>query len=89
MTSWHAILFFLATFAQVFLLGFQSRNVNSGKYAAAAATSFLIGVAQLFVVRGLVLSSAWDAFCLTSVAGPAGIVSAMMVHRKIFNRGSP
>ncbi len=69
----------------MFLLGVQSRNVNTGKYAAAAATAFLIGVAQLFVVRGLALSNPWDAFCLTSVAGPSAIVSAMWLHAKVFN----
>jgi hypothetical protein len=84
MTLWHAVLFFLATFAQVFLLGFQSRNVNSGQFVAAASTSFLIGAAQIFVVRGIALSDPWVAFAITSVAGPSAIVTAMLLHRRLF-----
>lgn len=84
MTTLHGLLFFAATFAQVFAMGFQSRNVNTGQYAAAACTSFLIGAAQLFTVRTIALSNPWAAFVVTSIAGPAAIVSAMLVHRRVF-----
>ncbi len=81
-----AALFWLSTFAQVFALGFQSRNVNTGRYVAAALTSFAIGVAQLVVVRGIATAPAWQVFALTSTAGPLGIVSAMAFHQRAFER---
>jgi hypothetical protein len=86
-TILHGALFFIATFAQVFLLGFQSRNVNTGQYVAASCTSFMIGAAQIFTVRTIALANPWVAFSITSVAGPSAIVSAMFVHRKLFRRG--
>jgi hypothetical protein len=86
MTILHGTLFFIATFAQVFLLGFQSRNVNTSQYASAGCTSFLIGAAQIFTVRSIALSDPWVAFAITSVAGPSAIVSAMFVHRRLFKR---
>ena len=39
-------LIFAAGFGSVFLLGFQSRNVNHGNYGWAAATSFAIAMMQ-------------------------------------------
>ena len=88
LTSWHAALLFLAVYGQVALLGFQSRNVNTGQYVSAAVTSVLIGTAQLFAVRAMVLSDPIAVWCVTSIAGPAGILSAMVAHRRLFGARS-
>lgn len=85
MTLTHGLLFGLATFALVFLMGFQSRNVNSGQYVSAALTSIVIGGSQIEQVRSISLGSPWVAFWITAVAGPAAICSAMFLHRKVFN----
>ena len=78
--------FFFATFALVFLMGLQSRVVNSGQYVPAAALSAAIGAAQIFVVRTIAVGNPWEAFALTSVAGPSAIVLAMVVHRRVFKK---
>ncbi len=82
----HAALFFVAQFALVFLMGLQSRSVNSGMFLAAAMTSVMIAAAQVTTVRAIVWSGPWEAFLIAATAGPAGIVSSMFVHRKFFKR---
>jgi hypothetical protein len=86
MTIIHGVEFFMATYLYIGILALQSRNVNSGQYVAAAMTSAIIGGLQVFSVRTMALANAWDAFILTSTAGPAGVVSAMYLHRKLLNR---
>lgn len=79
--------FWVSTFAQVFLLGFQSRNVNTGRYAWAALTSLAIGAAQIVAVRGIMNHNPWTVLLLTGTAGPSGIVSAMLFsHYFLENR---
>jgi len=68
---------FLATFA----LGFQSRNVNTGQYGAAAITSFFIGGTHLVLYKalpdgGLLACSAY------LIAGPLGITASMWAHNR-------
>jgi hypothetical protein len=73
MTLAEAALLWIGTFASVFLLGVQSRNVHAGAYWPAAITSAGIGVAQLVFVRGAVAGEPWAVLLLTCTAGPAGI----------------
>jgi hypothetical protein len=81
-----AATFWCSTFAQVFALGFQSRNVNADRYVSAALTSWAIGAMQLVVVRGMVEAPAWQVLALTGTAGPLGIVLAMLVASRAFDR---
>lgn len=79
-------LFWLATYLQVFMMGFQSRNVNTGRYGWAAGTSLMIGTAQLLSVRGIIANDPVTIWCLTATAGPCAIVSAMLFSRRVIER---
>jgi hypothetical protein len=74
-----AIILFVSTFVLVFALGLQSLNVNGGHRVAAVCTSFLIGTANL-----LVLKLAPDArpveIAAYLIGGPLGILASMQVH---------
>jgi len=74
-----AISVFCATFITVFALGFQSRNVNTHQYKAAALTSFAIGGTHLVLYR--VLPNA-DALTMAAflIAGPLAITASMYAH---------
>lgn len=79
-----AALLWLCSFAHIFLLGFQSRNVNAGRYAWAMATSFALAGAQLVFVKAVVGGMSWQLLlALTGTAGPLGIASAMWVTRHL------
>jgi hypothetical protein len=86
MTIGHGILFFIATYIQIFLLGFQSRNVNSGQYFMAGFTAFLIGAVSIFCIKSIAISNPAALFFITSMAAPLGIMSAMFLHRHIFKK---
>lgn len=75
--------FALVAFAQVFALGFQSRNVNHGNYRWAAATSFFIGLSQAAVWRRITSDHAGMLEALVyALAGAAAIVCSMYVHQR-------
>jgi len=71
---------FLAGFVSVFTLGFQSRNVNTGKIKSAAGTSFLIAVSQGIVFVQIVEMNDWPSKITYGLAGALGIVAAMKSH---------
>ncbi|MGI4940634.1 MAG: hypothetical protein ACRYHQ_08755 [Janthinobacterium lividum] len=75
-----AVTFWLSQFLAIFLQGLQSRNVNRGRYGAAAFTSVLLAGAQVALIRGLVQAPALIAFALLGTAGPSAIISAMAFH---------
>ena len=87
MTLADTLMIFVAGFASVFTLGFQSRVVNAGNYKLAALMSFLIAMSQAhlwFVISkgdGSLLSSA-----VYGLSGMAAITSAMWVHQKFFSK---
>lgn len=82
MTEYLAI--FAAGFASVFLLGFQSRNVNHGNYGWAAATSFLIAVAQASIWSRITAPGADAAsVAVYGFSGSCGITAAMYVHNRL------
>ena len=77
------LLVFLAGFTSVFMLGFQSRNVNSGHYVAAAVTSFVIALAQAKIwILITKPGSGWDTAVVYGVSGVVGITLAMYVHQR-------
>ena len=80
---------FAAGYASVFLLGFQSRNVNHGNYGWAAATSFLIAIAQASIwVRIASADATWAEVITYGLSGMCGITSSMWVHQRFIRRGA-
>lgn len=73
------LILFGSTFVLVFALGFQSLNVNGGHYLAAALTSFVIGAAQMLLLKLGPDASATEIIAFLC-GGPLGIVTAMRVH---------
>lgn len=81
-----ALLIFAATIANVFLLGFNSRNINTGQYLIAALTSAFIGLTNLVLYKKLpVVTTFWEgaAYC---VGGSIGITAAMFIHHRYFRK---
>lgn len=82
----NALIIFGATFAAVFALGFQSRNINTHQYLAAACTSFMIGLFNLQLFKLLPHVSTFMeglAYCL---GGSCGIVCSMLIHKRVFKK---
>jgi hypothetical protein len=75
-------LIFLAGFGAVFLLGFQSRNVNSGNYAWAACTSFTIAIMQTTLWGQLFANLTWASSIVYGASGACGITLSMYVHKR-------
>ncbi len=74
---------FASSVGWVFVQAFQSRNVNSGQYAWAAAGSFLLGTLQVFVLRHVVGKDGSFLHTLVYCTGGAfGVVLAMWTHRR-------
>lgn len=82
----HLILIFVAGFCSVFLLGFQSRNVNHGNYGFAAITSFLIAQMQTTLWGSLFSNLTWLSSIVYGLSGCLGIVLSMYVHQQLLNR---
>ncbi len=79
---------FASTFITVFALGFQSLNVNQGKYVAAFVTSFFIGGASLVLYKTLPGASLTQ--CTAYLLGGAtGIISGMRFHKWMLGRRTP
>lgn len=79
---------FLAGFASVFLLGFQSRNVNHGNFGWAAGTSFAVAISQgmlwSHIIRPDIGFLGWLTY---GFAGSSAIVSSMHIHKKYIQGG--
>lgn len=78
----HYITLFMAGFASVFLLGFQSRCVNHGNYAQAACCSFTIALVQTTLWVGLIRDATWLGAAVYGVSGACAITSSMYVHHR-------
>lgn len=76
---------FVSTFVLVFALGLQSLNVNGGHYLAAFLTSFLIGGANLVVLK-LAPNATLPEIVAYLCGGPLGIVASMAAHRRVVRR---
>lgn len=76
---------FLSGYVSVFLLGFQSRLVNTGNYAGAAVCSFTIALFQATLWTSLMNThSSWSSTLAYGLAGAAAITSAIFAHKKLF-----
>ena len=80
-----ALVVFAATFASVFALGFQSRNVNQGHYLAAAITSLFISGGHLVLYRQLPNPDALE-IAGYMAGGVLGILTAMWAHDRSLSR---
>ena len=84
------LMIFLAGYASVFALGFQSRNVNSGHYAWAAGTSFIIALMQASIWTRITSPHAgWPEAITYGISGMAGITSSMYVHKRFIKPRPP
>jgi len=79
------LLLFVSTFTLVFLLGFQSLNVNGGHYWAAFLSSFGISLSQLVLYK-LVPDATLSQVAAYMLGGPLGIVASMWAHRHTVGR---
>ena len=76
---------FVSTLVLVFALGLQSLNVNGGHYTLAFLTSFLIGGANLVVLKVAPNAATTEIIAYLS-GGPIGIVLSMAAHKRIVRR---
>jgi len=74
------LLVFLAALFIVFLLGFQSLNVNQGHHWLACVTSLGIGTANLFLLKLIPQATKWEEIACYLIGGPIGILLAMWLH---------
>ena len=81
------LLLFASTFITVFALGFQSLNVNQGRYAWAFFTSFVIGISSLVLYRYLPQPT-WTQVIAYLFGGATGIVSSMWAHKRTAGRAA-
>lgn len=73
---------FFAGFGSVFMLGFQSRNVNYGNYGWAAASSFAIAQMQTTLWGELFSNLTWASSLVYGVSGACGITLSMWTHQR-------
>jgi len=78
-------LLFISQFLTIFCLGFQQQNVHQRRYMAAAATSVIIGLAQVFMWKTMPQSTP-SQMVTWLAAGPAGIMFSMWLHPRIFKK---
>lgn len=76
---------FATGFGSVFLLGFQSRNVNHGNYGWAAATSIGVGLSQTFLWKHIIEDDGVAAGIVYAVAGALAITASMYVHERFIS----
>lgn len=80
---------FLSGFVSVFLLGFQSRLVNTGNYLWAGVCSFTIALAQTFL-WSILMKPDSDVYSgvIYGLSGASAIISAMFIHHKLFGKSN-
>lgn len=71
-----------ATFAMVFLRGFQQKNVHGNHYLSAAITCAAMCVADITVVL-FAVQKGWVVLPYTIAGGVTGILSSMWIHDKL------
>lgn len=82
------LILFICGFVQVFALGFQSRNVNTGQYAYAAGTSFFVGLSQVAVWHRIMApTSGWAEAAVYGMSGALGITASMWFHHHKIMKG--
>lgn len=79
------IILFVVAFLNVFVLAFQSRNINTGQELYAAMGSIGIGMSQAFIWKAVTANGHLEAL-VYSVGGGVGCVTAMRTHRRMMKR---
>jgi hypothetical protein len=81
------ITIFLAGFASVFMLGFQSRNVNHGNFRWAAGSAFIIGITSASLWSNITAPGVGILGGLVyGLSGALAITSSMYVHKRFIQR---
>lgn len=80
------LIIFIAGYASVFLLGFQSRAVNHGNMKMAMGGSFLIAMMQTTLWGQLFKDLSWAATLVYGLSGMTGIASSMFVHQRLLQK---
>ena len=75
-----------ASFALVFLLGIQSKNVQRSRYLAAIVTSFGISVGNFTFIKYAAVGTL-DAFWVCAVGGCMGIAFSIWFADNVLHRG--
>jgi len=78
-------LMYVASFAMVFLLGLQSKNVIAGRYIAAIITSIGISTANFTFVK-YAAAGTWQAFVVCAAGGAAGIAGSIWFYEHVLSR---
>lgn len=74
----------LASFVQVFMLGFQSRSVNAGNYVYAFFCSTAIGFSQVMVWKHIMEDTqSLLATAVYSLSGACAICCAIYAHKRL------
>lgn len=76
------LIIFTSSFFSVFALGFQSLNVNQGRYVSASLTSIVICTGSLFILRGIPTASVLPILAYY-VGCNLGILAGMWSHPRI------
>lgn len=84
MIAW--LILFASSAAWVFVMGFQSRNINTGNYPLAALSSFGIGFLQVYVLSKVLMASTLLHTLVYCSGGSVGVVLAMWVHHRFIQK---
>lgn len=84
----HYLTIALAGFVSVFMLGFNSRNVNAGNYRWAIGSSLAIGLSQAYTWRAVTSDTGFAGALVYAAFGGAGVVSAMYVHQRFIKKAT-
>lgn len=76
---------FFSSFTLVFLLGFQSKNVQSSRYWAAIGTSFGISLANFMFVK-FAATGGLLPFAICAAGGCIGIAASIWVGDNVFRK---
>lgn len=74
-----------SAWAMVFLKALQSQNVIHGHYWAATIVSVMVAVAEVALITS-VATRGWDSLAPVMIGGTAGVLMAMVFHRKYIRR---
>ncbi|MBU0593347.1 MAG: hypothetical protein KKH74_06365 [Gammaproteobacteria bacterium] len=78
----------ISTFCLVFLRALQQQNVIHGRYVMAAMLPFGLAAAEVATTLWVV-SVGWPSVPWVGAGGSLGVVSAMVLYRRILHKGKP
>lgn len=74
---------FWASFFNVFLLGFQSKNVHQSRYILAWFTTWGITLAQYYFARYAAIEGGHEFLLTAGIGGSLGIICAIADHDRM------